>query len=174
MEGRGSDVEYWRGETHLGLSLPVSVCCFPCPCVVSRVHTSFPMSAHWCPHPHIGAHICASVPVSAHRCPCPRVVAHVCTLLPMSAHCCPCLCVVACVRLCLCRGQQQCGGGELLVGGGELSGLALTCGSVAIVVVSWCQVVRVAVVASGASCSCRIVVWLPHRQLRHGTFGCCQ
>ena len=46
-----------------------------------------------------------------------------------------------------------------MVGGGESSGLALTCGSVAVVVALWCQAVRVAVVASSSGChvaSCNV------------------
>ena len=38
------------------------------------------------------------------------------------------------------------------MGGGESSGLALMCGSMAVVVASWCQVVCVAVVASSSGC----------------------
>ena len=161
MEGRGSDVEYWRGETHLGSSLPLSVLRFPCPRVVSHVRTS--------------------LPTSARRCPCPCIVACVRTLLPMSTRRCPCPHVIACVRLrswawvvafvggrlfsfmgvggSLCWwavifvcGQWQCGGGEPLVGGGESLGLALTCGSMAVVVALWCQAVRVVVVTSLSGC----------------------
>ena len=78
MEGRGSDVEYWRGETHLGLSLPVSARRFPRPRVVSRVHASFPVSARRCPRPRIVALVPASLPVSACCCPCLRVIARIC------------------------------------------------------------------------------------------------
>ena len=172
MEGTGSDVEHWRGETHLGSSFPVSARRFPCPRVVSRVHASFPVSARRCLHPRVGARVRASLPLSPRRCLCPHVVARVRTSLPASIY----------VRgwsfsfvgvggslfwwaVVFVRGQRQCGGGEPLVGGGESSGLVLTCGSVAVVVVSWCQAVRVAVVTSGACCSCRVVIWLPRRQL---------
>ena len=58
MEGRGSDVEYWRGETHLGSSLPMSVSRFPCPRVVSCVHALLPVSARCCPCPRVVACIC--------------------------------------------------------------------------------------------------------------------
>ena len=171
MEGRGSDVEYWRGETHLGSSLPMSARRFLCPCVFSRVHASFPMSARRCPHPHIVSHVCASLPLSPRHCPCPHIVACVHVLLPASIYIRGwsfsfvgvggSLCWWAVVFI---RGQWECGGGEPLVGGGESSGLALTCGSVAVVVASWCQAVHVVVVASGASRGCRVVVWLPRRQ----------
>ena len=77
MEGRGSDVGYWRGETHLGSSFPMSACRFPCLRVVSRVHASFPVSARRCLHPRVVALVPASLPVSAHRCLCPHVVARV-------------------------------------------------------------------------------------------------
>ena len=77
MEGRGSDVEYWRGETHLGASFPVSARHFPCPRVVSHVRTSLPAPARRCPCPRVVAHVCMSLPVSARRCPCPRVIARV-------------------------------------------------------------------------------------------------
>ena len=89
MEGRGSDVEYWRGETHLGSLLPMSARCFPCPRVVSRVHALFPVSARRCPHLRIGARVCMSLPLSLRRCLCPHVVARVRMSLPMSACCCP-------------------------------------------------------------------------------------
>ena len=174
MEGRGSDVEYWRGILTWARRCP-------CPRVVSRVHTLFPVSARRCLRPRVSACVCASLPTSTCHCPCPRIVARVHTSLPVSACRCPrpfsfvgvggSLCWWAVVFI---HGQWQCGGGEPLVGGGESSGLALTCGSVAVVVVSWCQAVRVAVVALGASRGCRVVVWLPRRQLRRGTFGCCQ
>ena len=98
MEGRGCDVEYWRGETHLGSSLPMSVRRFSCPRVVSHVHVSFPMSAHRCPRLHIGARVCTSVPTSARCCPCPHVGARICASLPLSPCRCPCLHVVA--RVC--------------------------------------------------------------------------
>ena len=90
MEGRGSDVGYWRGETRLSLLFPVSTRCFPCPRVVSHVHASFPMSARRCPCPRVDARVRASVPASARRCPCPRVVARVRTSLPVSTCHCPC------------------------------------------------------------------------------------
>ena len=51
MEGRGSDVGYWRGETHLGSSFPVSARRCACPRVVARVRTSLPVSACCCPRP---------------------------------------------------------------------------------------------------------------------------
>ena len=181
MEGRGSDVEYWRGETHLGSSLPMSTRCFPCPCVVSRVHMSFPVSARQCLRPRIGACIPASLPASPRRCLCPCIVAHVRTLLPVSMCRCPrpftfvgvggSLCWWVVVFVC---GQRQCGGGEPLVVGGESSGLALTCASVAVVVALWCQAVHVVVVTSGACRGCHVIIWLPRRQLQRGTFGCCQ
>ena len=181
MEGRGSDVGYWRGETHLDLSFPVSARHFPCPCVVSHVHASFPVSACQCLHPRVGARVHASLPLSPHCCPCLHVVARVRMSLPASVYVRGwsfsfvgmggSLCWGAVIFV---RGQRQCGGGEPLVGGGESSGLALTCGGVAVVVVLWYQAVRVAVVASGVSRGCRVVVWLPRRQLRRGTFGCCQ
>ena len=163
MEGRGSDVGYWRGETHLGSLFPMSTCHFPCL--------------------HVGAHVCVSVPASACRCPCSCVVARVRTSLPVSACRCPrpftfvggrfrsWAWVVAFVGG---RSSSFMGNGSVVVGGGESSGLALTCGGVAVVVVSWYQAVHVTVVASGASRGCRVVVWLPRRQLRRGTFGCCQ
>ena len=190
MEGRGSDVGYWRGETHLGSSFPVSARHFPCPRIVSRVHASFPVSTRRCPRLRVVACIHMSLPASTCRCPCPRVVARVRTLhvvarvrvsLPVSVYIRGwsfsfvgvggSLCWWAVIFVC---GQQQCGGGEPLVGGGESLGLALMCGGMAVVVASWYQAVHVAVVASGASRSCRVVVWLPRRQLRRGTFGCCQ
>ena len=65
MEGRGSDVEYWRGETHLGSSLPISSRRFPCPRVISRVRASFPVSARRCLRPRVVALVPASLPVSA-------------------------------------------------------------------------------------------------------------
>ena len=161
MEGRGSDVGYWRGETHLGSLFPVSARRFPCPRIVSCVHASFPVSARRCLCPRVVALVPASLPVSACRCPRPF------SFVGMGGS----LCWWAVVFV---RGQQQCSGGEPLVGGGESSGLALTCGGMAVVVASWYQAVRVAVVASGACRGCRVVVWLPRRQLRRGTFGCCQ
>ena len=90
MEGRGSDVEYWRGETHLGSSLPMSARRFPCLHIVSRVRASFPMSTRRFPRPHVGAHIPASLPASPRCCPCPRVIARVRTSLPVSMCRCPC------------------------------------------------------------------------------------
>ena len=132
MEGRGCDVEYWRGETHLGSSLPVSMCCFLYPRVVSCVRVSFPVSTCHFPCLHVVSHVRTSLPVSAHRCPCPRVVARVHVLLPASVYvrgrlfsfvgAGGSLCWWAVVFVC---GQWQCGGGELLVGSGESSGLAL-------------------------------------------------
>ena len=89
MEGRGSDVEYWRGETHLGWSLPVSARRFPCPHVISCVRASFPVSAHRFPCPRVASRVRASVPASARRCPHPRVVALVPASLPVSACRCP-------------------------------------------------------------------------------------
>ena len=181
MEGRGSDVGYWRGETHLGSSFPVSTCRFPCLRVVSRVHASFPVSARRFPRPRVGARVRTSLPLSPHRCPCPHVAARVRVSLPASVYIRGWSFLFVGVGGSLCwgavvfvRGQWQCGGGEPLVGGGESSGLALTCGGVAVVVASWYQAVHVTVVASGASRGCRVVVWLPRRQLRRGTFGCCQ
>ena len=130
-----------------------------------------PMSARRCLHPRIVSHVCASLPLSPRRCPCPHIVARVRMLLPASIYIRGwsfsfvgmggSLCWWAVVFI---RGQWECGGGELLVGGGESSGLALTCGSVAVVVASWCQAVHVVVVASGASRGCRVVVWLPRCQ----------
>ena len=181
MERRGSDVGYWREETHLGSLFPMSTHCFPCLHVGAHVRASVPASVRRCPRPRVGARVRASLPLSPRRCPCPHVVAHVHVLLPVSVYVRGwsfsfvgmggSLCWWAVVFV---HGQRQCGVGEPLVGGGESSGLALTCGGVAVVVASWYQAVRVAVVASGASRSCRVVVWLPRRQLRCGTFGCCQ
>ena len=151
MEGRGSGVEYWRGEAHLGSSLPVSARRRPCPLVVSRVHASWPVSARRCPCPRVVARARASLLVSARRCLCPRVVARVRTSFPVSARRCPrpftfvggrfrswawvvafvrgrCLRSGA-VRLCswadrLCSwATARCGGREPLVGSGESSGL---------------------------------------------------
>ena len=68
MEGRGSDVEYWRGETHLGLSLPVSAHRFPyhsSGLVIAHVRASFPVSAHRFPCLCIVSCVRASFPVSA-------------------------------------------------------------------------------------------------------------
>ena len=48
MEGRGSGVKDWRGEAHLGSSLPMSACRCPCPLVVACVHMSLPVSARHC------------------------------------------------------------------------------------------------------------------------------
>ena len=113
--------------------------------VVACVCSSSPMSTRCFPCPHVVACVCASLPVSACRCPCPRVIAHVHMSLPVSACRSPhpftfmgsrfrsWAWVVAFVR-----GQSSsfggvhlhswatagCGGGELLVGGGESSGLA--------------------------------------------------
>ena len=84
MEGRGSDVEYWRGETHLGSS----VHCFPCLRIVSPVRALFPMSARRCPHLRVVALVPALLPMSAHCCPCPHVVAHVRMSLPASVYVC--------------------------------------------------------------------------------------
>ena len=70
MEGRGSGVEDWRGEAHLGSSLPVSPRCCPCPLVISRVHVSWPVSAHRCLCPRVVACVHASLPVSMRHCPC--------------------------------------------------------------------------------------------------------
>ena len=78
MEGRGSGVEDWRGEAHLGSSLPVSARHRPCPLDVSRVHALWPVSAHRGLHLH----------VSAHHCPCPHVLPMVCASFPMSIHIC--------------------------------------------------------------------------------------
>ena len=66
MEGRGSDVEYWRGETHLGSSLPVSARRFPYPRVVSRVHASFPVSTRHFPCPHVVACVRVTLPTSVY------------------------------------------------------------------------------------------------------------
>ena len=125
MEGRGSGLEDWRGEAHLGSSLPVSACCCPCPLVISRVHMSWPVSAHHCPCPRIIAHVCLSFPVSARHSLCPF------TFVGGRFH--SWAWVVAFVRgrsssfrgVCLrLWSMVGCGGGELLVGGGESSGLA--------------------------------------------------
>ena len=152
MEGRGSDVEYWRGETHLGSLLPVSTCCFSYPHVVSHVRTLFPMSTRCFSCLHVISHVCMSLPTSVHCCPCPRVVARVCTSLPMSACHCPRPFMFVGGRfhswawvVSFIRGRSSsfggvrlrswavhlhswatagCGGGEPLVGGGESSGLA--------------------------------------------------
>ena len=76
MEGRGSDVEYWRGETQLGSSLPVPTHRFP-------VHVSFPVSAHLFLCPRVVSCVRMSLPASP-----PCVVACVRTSLLVSAcHC---------------------------------------------------------------------------------------
>ena len=89
MEGRGSDVGYWRGETHLGSSFPMSTRRFLCPHVVSRVHASFPVSACCCPRPRVVAPVHMSFPPSTCHCPRLHVVACVRMSLPVSA--CRCL-----------------------------------------------------------------------------------
>ena len=152
MEGRGSGVEDWRGEAHLGSSLPVSARRCPCPLVVSHVHASWPVSARHCPCLRVVARVRASLPMSARRCLCPHVLPVVRMSFPASVH----------VRgrsfsfvgmggslrswaVVFVRGRSSlfggvrlcswavhlhswatagCGGGELLVGGGESSGLA--------------------------------------------------
>ena len=144
MEGRGSGLEDWRGEAHLGSSLPVSARRHPCPLVVSRVHVSWPVSARRSPRPCVVPRVCMSFPMSARHCPCPCVVARVCMCCLWSARrsLCPftfvggrfrswvwvvafvcgrCLCSGA-VRLCS-WATARCGGREPLVGGGESSGL---------------------------------------------------
>ena len=89
MEGRGSGVEDWRGEAHLGSSLPVSAPHRPCPLVVSRVHASWPVSARCCLCLRIVSRVCVSFPMSARRSPCPCVVPHVRASFPVSARRCP-------------------------------------------------------------------------------------
>ena len=81
IKGRGSGVEYWRGETHLGSSLPESAHGFLCP--------------------HVVAHVCVLFPVSVRGFPCPHIVACVCALLPLSPCCCPSQHIIACVCMSL-------------------------------------------------------------------------
>ena len=164
MERRGSGVEYWRGEAHLGSSLPASACCRPCPLIVSHVHASWPVSAHHCPCPHVIACVHTLLPMSVSCCPCPCVVAHVHALLPTSVHICGqsfsfvgvgsslhswAVSSFGVVHL-RSWAMAQCGGGEPLVGGGESSGLAWLlwwhCGA------RWC--------VSQLSCCC-LVATLP-------------
>ena len=94
MEGRGSGVEDWRGEAHLGSSLPVSAHRRPCPLVFSCVHKSCPVSACHCPCLRDIPCVCMSLPVSVHRCLCPHV-------LPVSAHRSPCPFTFVGSRFCL-------------------------------------------------------------------------
>ena len=140
MEGRGSGVEDWRGEAHLGLSLPVSPHRCPCPLIVSRVHASWPVSARRCPCPRVVACVRMLFPVSTHRSPCPHVVAcvaHGPRVVPR-VHSCLWAVVFICGwsssfggihlrswAVCLrSYAMAGCGGGEPLVGGGESLGLA--------------------------------------------------
>ena len=152
MEGRGSGIEDWRGEAHLGSLLPMSPRCCPCPLIVSHVHVSWPVSARCCPCPRIIACVHVSFPMSAHCCPCLRIVACICMCCLWSAcrsphpfmfvggHFCSWAWVVAFIHgqsssfggirdrswaVCLHSwATAGCGGGEPLVGGGESSGLA--------------------------------------------------
>ena len=150
MEGRGSGLEDWRGEAHLGSSLPMSARRCPCPLVISRVHASWP--------------------VSARRCPCLHIVARVCMSFPVFARCCPCLRSGASIFIrgwsVFVRGQQQ----------------GVVVGSHWLVVVSpqgWHRRVVAWPLWSRRGArwcvhGCHVVVWLPCRQLRRGTFGWCQ
>ena len=152
MEGRGSGVEDWRGEAHLGSSLPVSPRRRPCPLIVSCVHASWPVSMRCCTCLRVVARVRVLLPVSAHRCPCPCVVARVHTCCPWSARRSPCPFTFVGGRfrswawvVAFIRGRSSlfggvrlrswavrlrswatagCGGGEPLIGGGESSGLA--------------------------------------------------
>ena len=82
MEGRGSGVEDWRGEAHLGLSLPVSAHRCACPLIVSHVHALWPVSVRHCPCPCIVARVPVSLPMSVCRCPCLCVVARSLRVVP--------------------------------------------------------------------------------------------
>ena len=153
MEGRGSGVEYCRGEAHLGSSLPVSAHRRPCLLAVSRVHTSFPVSMCCGMCLRVVACVHVALPMSTCCCPCQRIIVHVRTLLLVAARRCLRLFTFmgGCFHLwawvvAFAHGQSssfggspssfvgglfrswataRCGGGgEPLVGGGESSGLA--------------------------------------------------
>ena len=120
-------------------TLPTIFRSFLCPHVVAHVHTLLPLSLCRCLCPHVIAHVPVSLPTSIY------IRGQSFTFVGMGGS----LCWWAVIFV---HGQRQCGGAEPLVGGGESSGLALTCGSVAVVVVSWCQAVRVVVVTSSSGC----------------------
>ena len=132
MEGRGSGVEVWRGEAHLGSLLPVSPRHCPCPLIISCVHALWPVSTRCGLCPRIVACICMCCLWSACRSPHPFMF--------VGGHFCLWAWVVAFIHgqsssfggirdrswaVCLHSwATAGCGGGEPLVGGGETSGLA--------------------------------------------------
>ena len=131
MEGRGSGVEDWRGEAHLGSLLPVSPCHCPCPLVVSCVHTSWPVSARRCLCLRVVAHVHVLLPVSTRVACGPRVVPHIRSRLWAVVFVCGHGRLSSFGGVCLRSwavhlhswATAGCGHGEPLVGGGESSGL---------------------------------------------------